>query len=179
MEADRRRWTREEYEQFVATGALDGERVELIDGEIWDMNPIGPDHCESVDRITETMIRRLGDRARVRTQGAIAIGERSEPQPDVLVMARRNYATSHPTTAYLAIEVAASSLKRDRGVKAALYAEAAIPEYWIVNLVDRIVEVRSEIISAAYTKLTSYRSGQSITLIQFPDVTIAVDDVLP
>lgn len=67
----------------------------------------------------------------------------------------------------------------DRGVKAALYAEAAIPEYWIVNLVDRVVEVRTEIVSGTYARQSSYRAGESITLLSFPDVSIAVADVLP
>lgn len=179
MEADRHRLSRVEYEQLVATGALDGARVELIDGEIWEMNPIGPDHDECVDRLSNMLARRLPVNVRVRTQGSIAIGARSVPQPDLLLLEERSYARERPTTALLAIEVANTSLRRDRGVKAALYAEAAIPEYWIVNLVDRVVEVRTEIVSGTYARQSSYRAGESITLLSFPDVSIAVADVLP
>lgn len=179
MDAERRLLTRLEYEQLAAAGAFEDERVELIEGEIWQMSPIGPDHEESVDRLTEILIRRLADRARVRTQGSMAIGSRSVPQPDLLVLEHRSYAKERPTTAFLAIEVANTSLRRDRGVKAALYAQAAIPEYWIVNLVDRLVEVRTQIVSGAYTRQASYRAGESITLVAFPDVSIAVADVLP
>jgi Uma2 family endonuclease len=109
----------------------------------------------------------------------MAIGNRSEPQPDLLVVERRSHADAHPTAAFLAIEVAKSSLRRDRGVKASLYAAAGVPEYWVVNLIDRVVEVRSEIVDGAYRQLVSYTSGEAITLVAFPEVVLYVDDVLP
>jgi Uma2 family endonuclease len=174
----RRRLMRSEYEQLVDAGSFEGERVELIQGEILEMSPTGPDHDSTVDRLNELLVLRLTGRARVRTQGSIAIGDHSEPVPDLLVLERRDYDDAHPSTALLAIEVARSSLRRDRGAKAALYAEAGIPEYWVVNLVDRIVEVHTEIISGSYARVTPYRKGDAIRLVAFADVEVAVDTFL-
>jgi Uma2 family endonuclease len=179
MAAPRRLLTRTEYEALVLAGHFEDERVELIEGEIWEMSPIGPDHAESVDRLNELLVTRFAGRARVRVQAPMAIGDRSEPQPDLLLVERRSHAAAHPRAAHLAIEVAKSSLRRDRGVKAELYAAAGVPEYWVVNLVDRVVEVRSHIVSGAYARIETHRSGATITLLAFPDVSIAVDDVLP
>ncbi len=123
------------------------------------------------------MITKLATRARVRSQGALAIGNDSEPLPDASVLERRDDDDAHPT-AYLVIEVARTSLKRDRGAKAVLYARAGIPEYWVVNLIDRIIEVHSDIVSGTYARITPYRRGNSIRLVAFPDIEIAVDDSL-
>ncbi len=179
MGAERRLLSGVEYEQLVAVGAFEDEQVELIEGEIWEMNPIGPDHEESVDRLSALLHRVLGARARVRTQGSIAIGARSILQPDVLVLEERSYAKERPTMAFLAIEVAASSLRRDRTVKAALYAQAGIPEYWIVNLAERTVEVRTNVVSGSYACEAVFRTAETITLKAFPDVSIAVAQFLP
>lgn len=169
---------RREYERLVEEGFFEGERIELLCGEILEMAPSGPDHDSTVDRLVELMITKLGTRARVRSQGAIAIGNDSEPLPDVSVLERGDYDDAHPTTAHLVIEVARTSLKRDRGAKAVLYALAGIPEYWVVNLVDRIVEVHTDIVSGTYARITPYRRGGLIRLVAFPDIEIAVDDFL-
>lgn len=174
----RHRLTRAEYEQVVATGVFDRQRVELLYGEILDMSPIGPDHASVVERLTELLVLRLVGRASIRPQLSFSVGDHSEPEPDLLVVPRKSYRQSHPSEAFLAIEVARTSLQRDRGPKAALYAEAGVPEYWIVNLVDGLIEVRREIVSGAYARVTPYRLGESITLSAFPDVEIAVADVL-
>lgn len=174
----RRLLTRSEYDRLVEAGVFDGERVELLYGEILEMSPTGPDHDSTVDRLNELFVLRLAGRARIRAQGSIALGERSEPVPDLLVLERRDYDDAHPSTAHLVIEVARTSLRRDRGPKASLYAEAGIPEYWVVNLVDHIVEVHTDIVSGAYARVTPFRKGEPIRLTAFPEVEIAVDAFL-
>ncbi len=174
----RRRLARTEYERLVDAGSFEGERVELLYGEILEMAPTGPDHDATVDRLNELLVLRLAGRARVRTQGSFAVGNHSEPVPDLVVLERRDYDDAHPTSAHLVIEVARTSLRRDRGPKSALYAEAGIPEYWVVNLVDGIVEVHTEIVSGAYARVTPYRRGESIRLVAFEGVAVAVEDFL-
>jgi Uma2 family endonuclease len=175
---ERRLLTRSEYDQLVNAGVFEDERVELIYGEILAMAPIGADHESVVDLLTELLVLALSSRARVRVQSSIAIADHSQPEPDLLLLDRGDYSARRPTTAYLAIEVASSSLRRDRGPKVALYAEAKIPEYWIVNLVDKIVEVHTEIVGGTYARVTPYRSGEQIRLQAFPDTELAVADFL-
>lgn len=169
--------SRREFEQLGRLGAFDEERVELIHGMVVRMPPVDPSHDGPIDRLTELFVQRLTPRARVRVQSAFAASDSSEPLPDLAVVPRREYDDEHPAEAYLVVEVARTSLKRDRA-KADLYAAAGVPECWIVNVVDRVVEVHTDVISGAYGRVTPYRPGESITLTQFPDVVVAVDDVL-
>ena len=121
---------------------------------------------------------RLAGRATVRIQSALAASDGSQPEPDVAVVPRGDYRTAHPTEALLVIEVADSSLATDRGTKARLYAECNIPEYWVVNVRDAIIEVHTEIVGGAYTRVEPFRAGASIRLVRLPEVEIPASEVL-
>jgi Uma2 family endonuclease len=114
----------------------------------------------------------------VRIQGSFAAGELSEPEPDVSVLALGDYDAAHPSEAHLIIEVADSSLSYDRGQKAELYAQCGVVDYWIVNLVERVVEVHRLPQSAGYQQVSVHPKGARLRLLAFPDVELSVDDFL-
>ncbi len=135
-----------DYHRMVAAGILNEDsRVELIRGQIVDMAPIGAPHLNMVNRLTRLLPAILGDLGVLSVQNPVRLDDGSEPQPDVAVLKPRpeEYETATPRAAdvLLVIEVAETSLDDDRAVKAPLYAGSGIPEYWIVNIVDRVVEV--------------------------------------
>jgi Uma2 family endonuclease len=144
--AARRRFTVDEYQRMGQTGILPGtDRVELIDGEVLAMTPIGPRHNATVDRATRFFVTQAADAAIVRVQGAVRLDLYSEPEPDVVLLRPREdfYASAHPGPAdiLLVIEVAESSIEQDRDVKAPLYARARIVEYWLVDLNEDVITV--------------------------------------
>jgi Uma2 family endonuclease len=169
---------REEYETMVAVGLFEGDRVELLYGVIVRMRPKGPRHESAIEHLNELFVRGLTGRATVRVQSSFAASDGSEPEPDIAVVPRGDYSASHPAVAHLIIEVADSSLPTDRGTKAKLYAECGIPEYWIVNVRDGLMEVCTEIVSGAYTRVVPFRRGESIVPLAFSDLAIAVAEVL-
>jgi Uma2 family endonuclease len=169
---------REEYEKMVELGLFEGERVELLYGVIVRTSPHGPQHDSAIGRLTTLLVPLLLSRAQVRIQSAFAASDASQPEPDVAVVPPADYDDAHPREAWLIIEVAHSSLSTDRTFKAKLYAESGVPEYWIVNLHDGLVEVRSDIVSGAYTRLVSHRKGEIIRMTHFADVAVRVDDIL-
>ena len=169
---------RVEYDRLVSLGTFDGERIELIAGELRRMSPIGPPHTSTVDRLNELLVLALAGRARVRIQGSFAAGELSEPEPDVSVLPLADYDAAHPHAAHLIIEVADSSLSYDRGQKKQLYADCSVPEYWVVNLIDRVVEVHRLPHTGGYEQISVHAKGTRIQLLAFPDVELAVDDFL-
>jgi Uma2 family endonuclease len=169
---------RVEYDQLVALGAFEDERIELLDGELVAMSPIGRAHNWAVQELNELLVLALHGRAKVRCQQSFAANELSEPEPDFTVVPRTDD-IEHPNRAYLVIEVAESSLAKDRGRKLRLYASCAILEYWVVNLSEACVEAYTEPTSGSYVRVARYECGQSLTLRAFPDVSIAVSAVLP
>jgi Uma2 family endonuclease len=169
---------RAEYDQLIAPGAFEDEKIELLDGEMVAMSPIGTSHNFAVQKLTELLILALQQRAAVRCQLSFAASELSEPEPDLTVVARSDYLDDHPSQAYLIIEVAESSLAKDRGRKLRLYATCQVPEYWVVNLIERCIEVYRDPEGGAYARMDRYERGQSIQLLAFSDVSIAVSDVL-
>ncbi len=176
----RRRFTREEYYRIAETGVFDGERVELIEGEVVQMSPIGPAHGEAVTLMAEVLWRLFGEGYRVRVQMPLSLGD-SEPEPDVAVVAGKpgDYRDAHPTSAVLVVEVAQSSLDYDRVVKGGLYAQAGIAEYWLVNLEERCVEVyRDPSADRGYRFKRIYTPGETFSCLQKPDSPISVDSVL-
>jgi Uma2 family endonuclease len=169
----------EEYERMAQTGILRPDaRVDLINGEIVEMAAIGSRHAACVDLITRTMIETLGRRVQVRVQNPVRVGEYSEPEPDVTILAPRSdhCATRHPgpENTLLVIEVAETTLDTDREIKAPLYASEKIPEIWVVNFPDQVVEV-----FRGLTLPTIHRRGDTIYLLANPDASIRVDDLLP
>jgi Uma2 family endonuclease len=163
---------------MVELGFFRDERVELLYGVITSMSPKGPPHDSAIERLTERLVPALTGRANVRIQCAFAASDGSEPEPDVAIVPRGDYRNAHPSQAFVIIEVADSSLGTDRGVKAALYAESGVEEYWVVNVRDGIVEVYGEIVRGVYTRVMPHRAGAKIALTRYPDVEIAVADIL-
>lgn len=169
---------RAEYDKLVALGAFDGEKIELLHGALVAMSPTGTPHAASIQALTLLLVRALGDRAAIRPQLPFAADDYSEPEPDLAVLPLGDYLDDHPAEAWLVIEVSDSSLHHDRGVKRRLYAKSGVPEYWIVNLVDRVIEVHLEPVNGDYTVVTPHRKGETIRLSRFADVEIRVDDVI-
>ena len=174
---------REEYDRLVELGAFQDEKLELLHGQLVRMTPQGPQHFSSIYQLGQLLAAALGARAFVRVQGPIALGVDSEPEPDVAVVlpSADRYAKSHPTGAQtlLVIEVAATSARRDREVKGGLYAAAGVPEFWLVDLKQRCVEVHTVPLGAQYTQVELIRSGGALRPQAFGEVTLRVDDVLP
>jgi Uma2 family endonuclease len=168
---------RVEYDRLVDLGVFEDERIELLEGALGYLSPIVPRYCSAVQKLTELLITALGRRATVRPQQPLAASDLSEPEPDVLVAPRGDYDTAHPSRAYLVIEVAESSMAKDRGIKQRIYAQSGIPEYWVVDVVARTIEVYSQPRGRAYAHVMGYTLGDSITLGAFPDVHICVSDV--
>jgi Uma2 family endonuclease len=168
-----------EYERLAAEGYFDDEKVELLFGMVIPMSPIDPAHSLSSYDIRRALEARLGDRAMVFEARPFAASDISEPEPDVLVTPPdRNY-QEHPTRAFLVVEVARSSLRKDKGPKAKLYGLADVDEYWIVNHVDGVVEVYRDRRDGEWRSRSAHPRGETIAMLAFPDVTIAVADILP
>jgi Uma2 family endonuclease len=169
---------RVEYDQLIALGAFEDEKIELLDGEMVAMSPIGNRHRSAVQKLTELLILALHGRALVHCQSPFAASELSEPEPDLMVAPLGDYLDDHPSQAHLIVEVAESSLAKDRGRKLRLYATCKVPEYWVVNLVERCVEVYRGVDAATYAQMERYEPGQSIQLLAFSEVRIAVSDFM-
>jgi Uma2 family endonuclease len=170
----------EEYDRMVEADVFDEDaRLELINGEIVEMTPIGPPHSSRVDRLNMFFASRLAGRAIVRVQGPVRMGRYSEPQPDVLLLKPRDdyYSKRHPGAedVLLVVEVAQSSLAIDRDVKGPLYRGERVLEYWIVNLIDEVIEVHR---SSEPRIVRTARRGESLSPVAFPDLVIAVEDIL-
>ncbi|HRW46869.1 MAG TPA: Uma2 family endonuclease [Caldilinea sp.] len=180
---ERYRLTSAIFHEMVDKGILnEDDRLELIEGELVTMSPIGPEHMGVANQIAQILIRQLEQRAIVSIQGPIALDEFSEPQPDLALLVQRDDFYKHslprPADVALVIEVADSSLAYDRTIKMPLYARAGIPEAWIVNLIDRWIEVYRDPSAAGYTTLLKILSGKSIAPQAFDDVVVVVDDLL-
>lgn len=169
---------RVEYERLVDLGVFDEERVELLNGVLLTMSPQGTKHAECVRRLSKILFTALSDRATVQIQTPLGAGRRSLPEPDLAVVPLGNYKDAHPEGALWVIEVANSSLDRDRA-KAALYAVANVAEYWIVNLVDGVVEVHSDAHGERYRTITTHDTSTDLAPGAFEDLIIRVGDVLP
>jgi Uma2 family endonuclease len=176
-------FTPERYFALADEGVLrPDDRVELLEGVIVAMAPQGPLHASVVSNLVRCFFERLGDRAAVRMQLPLLAGASSVPEPDVALVPGResDYARRHPETAHLVVEIADSSLPQDRLTKAVIYAEAGIPEYWIVNLRDRVVEVQRDPDRRLrlYASRATTRPGDAIRLVAFPDVAVPVSTIL-
>jgi len=182
IEETRRRFTTAEFLRLVEIGFLgEDERVELIRGEIFEMSPLNVAHVLCVNRLTSLLVTRLAGQAVVSVQNPIQLDEYSLPQPDLAIWKPPSDEFSDrlpgPSEVLLVIEVADTSVARDRRVKASLYAEAGIVEYWLVNLPERRVEVYREPQSDGYRATVRFRSGELLSPLAFPDVTLKVDEI--
>jgi Uma2 family endonuclease len=180
VERARRLFTVEEYDR-MAEAAVFGpeERVELIEGEIVQMSPIGDRHAAFVDNLTRLLITRVGSRAVVRVQGPVRVSSRSKPQPDLLLMRPRSYASAGARTddVLLLVEVADSSLAYDRTVKLRVYARAGIPEYWIVDTEAETVDVYREPTADGYRAALRVGRDGVVAPLAFSDVAVPVNDI--
>jgi Uma2 family endonuclease len=183
IQLTRHRFTADEYHQMAEAGVLrDDDRVELIEGEIVDMTPIGPRHSAVVNRLTHALVRGCGDRAIVQIQASIRLGLHSEPQPDVALLRPRSdfyeSATPGPESVLLLIEVADTSLPYDRGVKLRLYARAGIREVWLVDLVRNQVEVHREPAQEGYQRSEIHGPGDPLVPVALPELSLLPAELL-
>ena len=184
-----RRWTRHEYERLIDHGFLDeDDPIELLDGLLLVKEPQHSPHRTAVLLVAKALERAFGGGWFVQTQSPIILGDRSEPEPDVCVVrgSPRDYVDSHPTRPGLIVEVALSGLRRARGRKAAAYARARIADYWIVNLIDRVLEVYREparpgpaLRHWAYAAIETLGADATIRPLAAPSSGISVADLLP
>jgi Uma2 family endonuclease len=181
-------WTRDEYYIMAEAGLFRDQRVELIEGQVIEMSPMGSHYATSVSLLLRTLEAAFGAAYFVRVQMPLDVGERSEPEPDIAVIAGaiREYAEAHPTTAALIVEVADSSLDYDRSTKTNLYAKSGITDYWIVNLVDRQLEVhRTPVEDASQPSGFGYRDKviltpyDTISPLALPNINLPVAALLP
>lgn len=183
VEITKRLFDVDDYHRMAAAGILsEDDRVELIDGEIVAMTPIGPRHNATVDRTTRALVTAAGDRAIVRVQGSVRLDRFRAPQPDfVLLRPQADFYASRlpgPPDIFLIIEVSESSLDYDRDVKARIYAEAGVPEYWLVDLGGRSLWRYADPRGGAYQHRQQYGRGQSIAPALLPHCQIALDVLL-
>lgn len=182
MPAPRYRFTLDEWHRLANTDVFRKDRrLELLDGEIYDMAPIGSSHHGAVNFLTRFWSTQLGTRAIVSVQGPVIAPPRSEPQPDVALLRDRpdfyRQAHSQPEDVLLIIEVADSSLDYDHA-KLRFYARAGMVEVWIVDVLDERVEVYRAPRGDRYDYVRAARRGESLACLAFPDVSLAVDDIL-
>jgi Uma2 family endonuclease len=170
--------TRVEYERLARRGALEDARVELLYGRIVSKSPIGGAHRYSVRHLARILVVALTDRANVEVQSSFAAPDESEPEPDLLVVPPGDYLDAPPSRAWLIVEVADSSLTRDRA-KARLYAAAGVTEYWIVNLPEAVVDVHREPRAEGYASVERRGRGDVVRLVSFADIEVRLAEVLP
>jgi Uma2 family endonuclease len=181
-----RRWNQDEYERLIDAGILGTQdHVELLQGEITLMSPQSERHVTAISLSLAALQQAFGAEYWLRVQSPFPLGSDTVPEPDIVVVPGtvRSYAGRRPTAALMAIEVADSSLSTDRHVKGPLYALGGIPDYWIINVADRTVEVYREPTTSHegtdYRLIRTFRSGELIPLLALPGVLLAVDDMLP
>ena len=181
VELLRRRFTWEEYHQMAETGILGPEdRVELIEGEIIQMTPIGRRHAACVAELTRRLVPAVGDRALLWPQNPVRLPRDTEPQPDIVLLRPRadRYTrdSAHAEDVLLLVEVADTSYRYDRGIKLPLYARAGVAEMWIIDLAHDVVEVYREPTATGYAFSERVTLGGRVAPAALPDVVLAIDD---
>lgn len=177
------RFTVHDYERMIDAGVfLESGRIELWDGEIVEMTPIGLPHEVSVDRLNRLFTDALGHQAIVKIQGSVRIDDGTQPQPDVSILLARDdfYASRRPGPADIAllVEVSDSSLSYDRNVKMPRYAASGVREGWVVDLRNEVVYVSTDPLPGGYATTTTAGRGNHVSPTAFPDLHLAVDDIL-
>ena len=187
LQPAKRRFTVDEYYRMAEAGILgEDDRVELIEGEIIQISPIGPRHANRVNRLTLLFIERFRDVAWLSIQNPVMLSTRSEPQPDLTLLRPERerdqpYDAAHPTPAdvLLAVEVADHSLQFDLGRKARVYARHGIAELWVLDLWnDRLVVFRDPTPRGGYASSRILGRGESISVLALPQIVLAVDEIL-
>jgi Uma2 family endonuclease len=184
VDITKRLFTTRDYHRMGETGILSpDDRVELIYGEILAMSPIGAPHGAGTDRANRALVSIIGDRAIVRVQGAVELNDYNEPQPDfVLLRPKDNFYYDKqpgPKDIFLIVEIADSSLNYDRKIKAKLYAETGVPEYWLGDIKNGILFAYSDSDGNSYRTIRQFHRGDSIAPQLLPDCAVQVDVFLP
>jgi Uma2 family endonuclease len=183
-----RRWKRVEYERLVDLGVFEGDPVELIGGQLIVAEPKGSPHATAVGMANDALRAVLPPGWIVRVQDPLALDDESAPEPDIALVrgSRADYRDAHPAHSALAIEVAQSSLSFDRQQKGSLYARAGVQEYWIVNLVEGVLEVYRDAAPDAsapygwrYRSLETFSPPAVVTPLALPSSPIAVGALVP
>ena len=184
-----RRWSRLEYDRLIALGIIqEDEHLELLAGELVLRDRQSPQHAWAIRATDEALRNAVGPDRHVRALSPIALDDESEPEPDLSVVpgTLRDYRDDHPSRPALLVEVADTSLAFDREHKASLYARARVPEYWIVNVVDRVLEVYRESgpdtaapYGWSYRETRTLHDAESFTPLVAPSARIFVADLLP
>ena len=189
VEVKTRRWKRIEYDRLIETGFFQpGDPVELVGGQLIVAEPQGSGHFAAIRAVEEALRAAFGVGWDVRGQGPVALDEESEPEPDVAVVpgSFRDYVAAHPSRPVLVVEVSESSLALDRHHKGSLYARAGLDDYWIVNLVDCVLEVyrnpgpdRAAAFGWRYQAVETFERGASVSPLALPGAHIRAGDLLP
>jgi Uma2 family endonuclease len=182
-----KRWTRAQYERAIECGIFrDDERLELLDGVLVVKEPQSDPHAVAIDLVADVLRRAFGDGWLVRQQAHFAPSRKSRPEPDVYVVpgSPRDYVRAAPSRPVLIVEVSKGRLGFDRRRKSAIYARAGVQDYWIVNLVDSVVEVRRDpgrLVprGRGYRSVETFGGGAVLTPLAAPGARIAVADLLP
>ena len=189
MRLKARRWSRLEYERLVEQGMFrPDERLELLDGFLVVREPQGSRYAAAVAAAHRVLVAAFGPGYHVRDQGPVALDDTSEPEPDLVVVRGEpwDYQHAHPSAPLLVVEVSDSMLALDRRDKGGLYARAGIAEYWIVNLVDRVLEIYREPVPAPeapygwrYSNVRALGPSDFVSPLAAQDSRIAVAGLLP
>ena len=183
-----RRWTRAEYDRLVDLGVLHGEPVELIGGQLVVAEPQGSYHATAIGAVDDALRAALPPGWVVRARMPVALDDESEPEPDLAVVPgeRADYRADHPARPALVVEVAESSLAFDREDKGSLYARGGVGDYWIVNLVERVVEVYRDPgpdptapYGWRYRAVERLGPAAVVSPLALPSMRLAVSDLLP
>lgn len=183
VELARRRFTAAEFLRLVEIGVLaEGDRVELIQGDLIEMSPIYITHISTLNRLVWLLSNALGKQVILSVQNPVQLSEDNLPQPDVAIFRFQEefYSEQHakPEDILLIIEVADTSLRYDQRVKSKLYGTAGIADYWIVNLPERQIEVYREPRPNGYRTVTTYAPGETLSPLAFPDVVLQVEQIM-
>lgn len=178
----RLRFTVDEYYKMIELGMLkDYEKAEIIEGELIQKMPIGDRHAAAVDFLNRFITKSVSDNVLVKIQNPVRLSDYNEPEPDIALADLTKYdGRRHPQPAeiLLLIEVSDSTLKYDRSTKLVLYAEAEIPEVWIVNLPNDIIEIHTKPGSGIYQLTKIYKRGETLESEILPDLKLEVDKIL-
>jgi len=184
-----KRWTRVEYDRLIDKGVFGPEdRIELLAGALVVREPQGSPHAMGIRMVEEALRGVFAAGWDVRVQLPVALDDDSEPEPDVSVVpgSFRDYRLAHPTRAALLVEISGSTLRLDRGEKGSLYARAGLADYWIVNLVDHVLErYRNPAADVGapygwrYASVVTLRAGDVVTPLAAPHSPIPVVDLVP
>jgi Uma2 family endonuclease len=169
--------SRREYDRLVDLGWFVDEPIELLRGVLVTMSPQGRAHASAIEFFNEQLVLQLGGQHGVRPQLPFAADDWSEPEPDLAVVRKDPSLRDHPSEALLVVEIASSSLTIDRGLKRTIYAEVGIPEYWVVDVNGRTVEVHTRPDGGYYSRVHILRDGDVLRPTLLPGVAIWVADI--